>query len=340
MALAYALEESHMWLTEKIHAPEIGWRWINSPPLTLQELRGRVVLVDFWDYTCVNCIRTLPYLAAWDRRYRPAGLSVIGVHAPEFHFARDYARIERAAREFGLAYPIVLDNEYQIWHAYANRCWPAKYLVDSAGYVRYCHFGEGAYHETEEAIQKLIREIRLDASLPALMEPVRGTDKPGARCAPVTPELYLGFKRGHIANSGGYASNEVKIYTLVTSLPEDVPCLDGPWFAGVEAITACPLENQPSRLLIRCRAAEVNLVMSPPEEASALVELWVDGKPMPRELAGEDAECSAGKCGVAVTAARMYRLLKSSNVESRLLEIRTSTPGLEAYAFTFVSCAE
>lgn len=327
-----------MWLNEKIHAPEIGRAWINSPALTLEQLRGRVALIDFWDYTCVNCIRTLPYLKEWDRRYRPLGVTVIGVHAPEFHFARDPARVERAAREFGLTYPIVLDNEYQIWHAYSNRYWPAKYLVDHHGYVRYCHFGEGAYGETEEAIQKLIREAQPEAALPPLMEPVRGADRPGAHCAPVTPELYLGFKRGHIANAPGYASDEVKIYEAVSKPPEDVPALAGPWFAGAESISACPLDDQPSRLLVRCRAAEVNLVMGPPEGGTAAAELLVDGMPMPQELAGEDVK--RGSSRVEVDASRMYRLLKSSKVDSRLLELRTSSPGLEAFAFTFVSCAE
>ena len=200
-----------MWLdrAEKIHAPEIGRTWINASAATLRQLRGQVVLVDFWDYTCVNCIRTLPYIREWYRRYRHLGLTVIGVHTPEFHFAREPEHIRRAAQEFGLEYPIVLDNDYEIWQAYSNRCWPAKYLIDKDGYVRYYHFGEGSYSQTEEAIQKLLREIHPQVTLPALMEPGLEADRPGTRCLPVTPELYLGFSRGQLGNESGYAEYSV-----------------------------------------------------------------------------------------------------------------------------------
>ncbi|MGH9328305.1 MAG: redoxin domain-containing protein [Terriglobia bacterium] len=331
-----------MWLDvlEKIHAPEVGRHWINSPSLTLTELRGRVVLVDFWDYTCVNCIRTLPYVKRWDHRYRPAGLTVIGVHAPEFHFARACRHVERAVKEMELEYPVVLDNDYQIWQAYSNRCWPAKYLIDGDGYVRYYHFGEGAYRETEEAIQKLLREINPEAKLPPLMEPIRSEDKPGARCLPVTPELYLGFTRGRLGNESGYAKNEVKIYTIDSNDTPDLPYLGGPWFAGPEGITACPLEEQPSRLSLSFRAAEVNLVMAPPETGAGAIDVRLNGKPMPEQLAGEDVTWAGGRASMRVEEPRMYRLLKTVRVESRLLELETFTPGLEAYAFTFVSCVD
>ncbi|MGH9401699.1 MAG: redoxin family protein [Terriglobia bacterium] len=331
-----------MWLdtAEKIHAPEVGRHWINSPSLTLAALRGRVALVDFWDYTCVNCVRTLPYLKEWDERYRRHGLTVIGVHAPEFHFARTAKYVERAVKEMGIEYPVVLDNDYQIWQAYSNRCWPAKYLIDAKGYLRYYHFGEGGYRESEEAIQKLLGEINPGMSLPRLMEPLRPADKPGARCVPVTPELYLGFERGRLGNEPGYAKNEVKAYRAPETLTPDVAWLDGAWFAGSESIEACPLDGQPSRLLAQIRAAEVNLVMSPPEEGAGLVAVSVDGKPLEAQEAGEDVTLHGGKSLVAVKEPRMYRLLKKEQADSRLLELTFITSGIEAYAFTFVSCAE
>ncbi|MGH9451603.1 MAG: redoxin domain-containing protein [Terriglobia bacterium] len=331
-----------MWLDgkEKIHAPEIGRRWLNSSSLTLEQLRGRAVLVDFWDYTCVNCLRTLPYVKEWDRRYRALGLTVIGVHAPEFHFARDSSRVERAVNALGLEYPVVLDNEYQIWQAYSNRCWPAKYLIDPHGYVRYYHFGEGGYGESEDAIQKILREIVPNVSLPAPMELLHATDKPGARCAPVTPELYLGFKRGRLGNESGYASNEVRDYSAGAEFAPDVAWLDGPWFASPESVEACPLNGRPARLAVRFRAAELNLVMSPPDVGEAAVSLTLDGKPLSVGEAGEDATFRDGKSLVVVNEARMYRLIKASTAVPRLLELSTSTPGLGAYAFTFVSCVE
>lgn len=329
-----------MWLkgSEKIHAPEIGRSWINSTPLTLHELRGRVVLLDFWDYTCVNCIRTLPYVREWDRRYRGVGLQVIGIHAPEFHFARTGEYVERAVLEFGLEYPIVLDNEYQIWQAYSNRCWPAKYLIDAQGYIRYWHLGEGAYGETEGAIQTLLREINPAVLLPSPMEPVRPADQPGARCLPVTPELYLGFERGRLGNESGYAKNEVKDYKASLPFAPDVPYLEGAWFAGSESITACPMPGCPARLLVSCHAAEINLVMSPPEDGEGIATITWEGKPLPPEQAGEDVMQVKGETLITVKEPRMYRLVKSDQVEAKLLELSTSTPGLEAYAFTFVSC--
>lgn len=331
-----------MWLDtkERIHAPEIGRRWINSAPIMLADLRGRVAMVDFWDYTCVNCLRTLPYLKEWDRRYRDSGLAIVGVHAPEFHFAHNPSNVESAVESLGLRYPIVLDNNYQIWHAYSNRCWPAKYLIDAAGYVRYYHFGEGGYRETEEAIQKLLREINPALELPEPMAPLRDTDRPGARCAPVTPELYLGFKRGRLGNESGYAANEVRDYDAGKNIAPDVAWLDGPWYASEEAVESCPLDERPSRLLLRCRGAEINLVMSPPESVSAVVELRLDGKPLAASESGEDVEFHDGKSVVAVDQPRMYRLIRGTGAASRKVEILTRTPGLGVYAFTFVSCVE
>lgn len=331
-----------MWLDamEKIHAPEVGRHWINSPELTLAGLRGRVALIDFWDYTCVNCLRTLPYLKEWDRRYRAKGLAVLGVHTPEFHFAHAAEHVERAVKSLGIEYPVVLDNEYQIWQAYSNRCWPAKYLVDARGYLRYAHFGEGGYGESEEAIQKLLRESNPALELPPLMAPLRATDRPGARCVPVTPELYLGFKRGRLGNDGGYASNEVKVYRAPQSMTPDVAWLDGPWFAGSESIEACPLEGKPSRLIVQFRAAEVNLVMSPPDQGAGLVEVSMGGEPAPPQEAGGDVVSYGGKSLIAVKEPRMYRLLKAAQAGSRTLELSFLAPGTAAYAFTFVSCIE
>ena len=163
----------------KVRAPEIGRVWLNSTPLSFRQLRGRVVLVDFWDYTCVNCIRTLPYVQAWHEHYRDKGLTVIGVHTPEFTFAQYESNVERGIREFGLTYPIVIDSNREIWKAFANRYWPTKYLLDKDGYLRYGHFGEGGYGECEQVIQELLREIEPAIELPSPMEPVREEDHAG-----------------------------------------------------------------------------------------------------------------------------------------------------------------
>lgn len=184
-----------------VHAPEFppNVTWLQGGPLRMADLRGKPVLIDFWDYTCVNCLRTLPYVKEWHRRYGPLGLTVIGVHAPEFSFARDGGNVARAVREQGITYPVVLDNEYAIWQAYANRYWPAKYLIDGQGYLRGYHHGEGAYREIEEALQALLRESFPEILLPGVMDPVRDDDRVGAVCYRVTPELYLGYARGPLA---------------------------------------------------------------------------------------------------------------------------------------------
>ena len=166
-----------------VRAPDFApGAWINSEPLHLETLRGRVVLTDIWDFTCINCIRTLPYLVDWHRRYADRGLTIVGVHSPEFEFAKNGRQVEAAARRFGLAHPIVLDNDYDTWTAYANRYWPAHYLIDPQGYIRYTRFGEGGYHDVEMALQRLLRELDPSIDLPEPMPPLRAEDRPGAVC--------------------------------------------------------------------------------------------------------------------------------------------------------------
>jgi thiol-disulfide isomerase/thioredoxin len=347
-----------MWLDprERIHAPEIEGEWLNSPSLRLAQLRGRVVLVLFWDYTCVNCLRTLPHVREWHRRYARSagagilppehGLVVIGVHAPEFHFSRDRENVERAVRHEGLDYPIVLDNEYRTWQAFANHCWPAKYLIDAQGYIRYVHLGEGQYRETEDALQRLLREAGVTSPLPVLFEPARSSTRSAAYCVPVTPELYLGYGRGRLGNESGYIENQVADYRFAGERGPDLAYLEGPWFAGREQVVACPLLGRESRLRVRYVAAEVNLVMAPPDsdglpvEGRATVVVRQDGRPLTIEESGADIMLDGDETVIDVAEPRMYRLVRNREAGTRELEIWTRKPGLEAYAFTFVPCAD
>jgi thiol-disulfide isomerase/thioredoxin len=296
--------------------------------------------VDFWDYTCVNCIRTLPYLREWHKKYHDKGLTIIGVHSPEFSFARTAGLVEKAIRDHGLDYPIVMDNEFQIWQSFANRSWPTKYLIDKDGYVRFYHLGEGGYGETEEAIQKLLKEINPGIVLPPPIAALRESDRPGAKCYPVTPELYLGVARGRLGNESGYAENEVKDYHSSKDFVPDLAYLDGPWFASKEFVASCPLEGRASRILLQYSGAEVNLVMGAAEVGEALMEIRLDGKLMEEKDTGSDVRRQGNITAVVVREPRMYRLVKSATVESRILQLSTFNPGLEAYAFTFVSCVE
>lgn len=317
--------------------------WVNSPPLTLGSLRGRVVLIDFWDYTCVNCIRTLPYLLEWRRRYSDKGLTIIGVHAPEFSCARRKEFVAAAVERFGIPYPVVLDNGYMIWQAFANKCWPAKYLIDKDGYIRFFHFGEGDYCGTEDTIQTLLREIDPSAELGPLMEPVRDTDRPGAACYRATPELYLGHQRGRIGNAGGFQHRgepRAGEYKLPEKIAADTFYLSGPWQSGPESIrAAADSAGEPASVLVYYTAKEVNLVMAPNGEMQP-VEVLQDGRPLERQDAGEDVRYTAsGESVVEVETPRMYNLVRNAGMGQHLLQAVTRRAGLECFAFTLVTCA-
>jgi len=320
-----------------VRAPEIGRIWFNSPPLSMRQLRGQVVLIDFWDYTCVNCVRTLPYVQAWHERYQDHGLVVIGVHTPEFTFAQYETNVERGIREFGLTYPIVIDSNREIWTTFANRYWPAKYLIDKEGYLRWAHFGEGAYAETEQAIQELIREITPDADLPAIMAPVRESDTPGAVCYPPTAELYLGNARGRIGNKTGFIEDQVADYSFDGPLTEGVFYLEGRW-ASTREFAA--LETAPGRLVLKYSATGVNLVMASTSGEPIAVELRQDGKPLTAANVTGDVQLRDGSSFIDVNNARMYHLVDAHDFGTHTLELLCTQPGLAAFAFTFTSCVD
>jgi thiol-disulfide isomerase/thioredoxin len=321
-------------LKETIYAPEFdGGVWIQHGPVKLRELRGKaVVLVDFWDYTCVNCIRTLPYVAEWHRRYARHCLVIVGVHAPEFNFAREGSHVLRAAQEFKLDYPIVLDNDYAIWKAYSNRFWPAKYLVDSQGRIRYYHFGEGHYEETEGAIQRALRELNPSLALPPPMAPIRDTDRPGTVCYRVTPELYLGYERGKFGNPEGIAPDETHDYGDPGRHAEALAYLSGRWRVGAESAEAA---DSNAALALRYTAKDVNLVLAPPPASIIKAELTIDSGQRP----GADVATVDGRAIVTIDRPRMYNLVANDSVISSSLRLRAAEPGLNVYAFTFVSCA-
>ncbi len=327
----------------QVRAPEIGRVWLNSPPLSFRQLRGRVVLVDFWDYTCVNCIRTLPYVQAWHEKYRDKGLTVIGVHTPEFTFAQYESNVERGIREFGLTYPIVIDSNREIWKAFANRYWPTKYLLDKDGYLRYGHFGEGGYIECEQTIQELIRETDSGATLdlPEIMQPLREEDHPGAVCYRPTGELYLGHQRGRIGNEGGFKEDQVAEYEFSQDMKENLFYAGGRWASTAEYFEAAG--DAPHSLRLRYEASGVNLVMAAPRGTQAEVHLLQDGKPLASEQAGKDVRFrnATGKTEsyVVVDSPRMYFLLRNPEFGEHELELDCSQ-GIAAFAFTFTGCVD
>ena len=288
--------------------------WLNSEPLTAAELRGRVVLVDIWTYSCINWIRTLPYVRAWADRYADHGLVVVGVHAPEFGFEHDLDNVRHAAREMGVGYPVVIDNDFAIWRSFDNHYWPAVYLVDGDGRVRFHHFGEEAYEETERAIQQL---LGVDGELVDVE--AGGVAEAADWGALRSPETYVGYARGERRTqprAGGPALNE---WTLT-----------GDWSVGEEAIV---LEAAAGSIAYRFQARDLNLVLAPPA-AGAPVRFAVrlDGQP-PGDAHGVDVDESGEG---TVSEPRMYQLVRQPGaVGQHTFEITFHDPGVRAYVFTF-----
>ena len=320
-------------IKETIYAPELeGGEWIQGGPVAIRDARGHsAVLIDFWDYTCVNCIRTLPYVAQWNSRYRDKGLVTIGVHAPEFSFARDRSNVLAAIKSFGLEYPVVLDNGYTIWRAFSNRYWPAKYLIDKNGRIRYYHFGEGGYQESERAIQHALLDLNLALELPPPLAPIRESDNPGALCYRVTPEVYLGHARGQFGNPGGVVNDRPHDYLDPGRHAEGAAYLGGRWTVGQEsAATAAP----DASLALRYTGMDVNLVMAPPPGAAARVEITIGSDQRP----GADVKAENGGAFITVDRPRMYSLVANESVIPGMLKLTARGAGLSVFAFTFVSC--
>lgn len=289
---------------------EGGGNWLNSQPLTLQELKGRVVLVDFWTYTCINCIRTLPYLKAWHEAYAPAGLVIVGVHTPEFEFEKDTANVSQAAADFGLTYPIVQDNDFAIWKAYRNRYWPAKYLLDKDGVVRYTHFGEGAYAETEAKIRELLRESTGAVELPKADE-VQAEENQAR-----TQETYLGWERmAGLAAPQRVSRDETKDYEYPARINRSRFGFDGRWTVRSEYAEA----GEGAGLKYRFDAREVNLVMRP-VGGGGRVTVKLDGQEIQTLQVNQD---------------KLYQLVTLDRGGEHELELVFPEGRVQAFAFTF-----
>jgi thiol-disulfide isomerase/thioredoxin len=283
-------------------------QWLNSQPLTLASLRGKVVLIDFWTYSCVNCIRTLPYVKGWYETYRDSGLVVVGVHTPEFAFEHVPGNVEEAVRSFGIDYPVALDNDFATWSAWGNRYWPAEYYVDRQGHVRYAHFGEGDYAETE----KIIRTLLAEKDLPA---PVSGSISDRTPHGALTPETYLGTDRLSSLVGSPVVEGREATYTIPQVVPPNDVAYGGRWIVGRERIMA----GEGARLRLSYHARNVYLVLGKGRSEGG-VQVAVDGKPVKT---------------VTVTGDRLYTLVaRAGPAADHTLDLSFS-PGTEAYAFTF-----
>ena len=337
-------------------APELAGikAWINAEPLKLSDLRGKVVLVDFWTYTCVNCIRTFPYLKLWHSKYVDDGLVIVGVHTPEFAFEKKPENVRQAVKEYGLAWPVVLDNDYATWQAYRNRYWPAKYLIDKDGVIRYTHFGEGRYAETESKIRELLEESgadlsRLEINLPADQEyDPAYTDNPLAD--PPTRELYAGWERGYRAATvwpGGYVKNS-EYYSNPDAVvdyvdPEEYQAsklyLHGQWHNGPESLThARETTGFEDYVFLRFTARSVNAVINPEGKGSGpfKVLVTVDGEPLTEENKGDDVVIEAdGRSFIHVEEPRMYSIVQVPVYGTYDLKLSSNSPRFAIFAYTF-----
>ena len=328
----------------------------NGRLLAPTQLRGQVILIDFWDYTCINCLRTLPYLKHWHERYAKHGLLIIGIHTPEFRFAQFRHHLDTAIAKYEIPYPILLDNEQQNWLQFTTRAWPTKFLVDPDGYIRFKRQGEGYYQETEKAIQTLLRQQDPDVVLPDLLPPLRAEDASGVVCYRPTPELYAGFQGGGLfggalGNPEGYLPNKSVIYQLPMVKDWQVGhfYVDGFWRAWPEALAYAG--EQGGEIVLPYSAVSVNAVLAPsadpvetalamsPTEAEPLVEVLQDGRSLTQSQAGDDLFFDEnGRSFVRVGQPRMFNLINNPDFESHTLRLTFQARGLALYAFTFTGC--
>jgi thiol-disulfide isomerase/thioredoxin len=302
--------------------------WINSPPLTPVDLRGKVVLVDFWTYTCINWLRTLGYVRAWVEKYEDHGLVVVGVHTPEFPFEQDIDNVRWAAKNMRVEYPVALDTDYAIWQAFANHYWPAVYIADTEGRVRHHQFGEGGYQECEMVIQRLLRDGIGDDLVSVADE---GFEAQADWANLESPETYLGYEQAqNFASPGGAHFDEPRPYDVPDPLKLNHWALSGEWTI---ARGANVLNEAEGRIAFRFHARDVNLVMGPRAGiASVPFRVFVDGEP-PGSAHGLDVD-EQGQG--TVVQQRLYQLIREpASIEDRTFEISFPTPGVEAFCFTF-----
>jgi thiol-disulfide isomerase/thioredoxin len=316
---------------ERTFAPLAGATgWINSPALTAADLRGKVVLVDFWTYSCINCLRTLPFIKAWADKYKDAGLVVVGVHSPEFAFEKNPDNVRKAVKDLGITYPVAIDSNHAIWRGFHNRAWPALYFIDAQGKVRDQVLGEGRYQESERLIQKLLAENGKAAGASGFV----AAQGEGTQAAPggdaQSGETYVGYERATgFVGAGGMRADRLHRYEGAASLRLNQWTLGGDWVVEAERAVAA---RAGARLALRFHARDLHLVLG--REASAgpvRFRILVDGKPVSQERGTDVAADGTG----VIDAHRLYQLVRLPSAGEHLFEIEFLDPGAHVYAFTF-----
>jgi thiol-disulfide isomerase/thioredoxin len=331
--LTASASRSRTALADEGPLPDLGGTigWLNSAPLNGKSLRGKVTLVDFWTYTCINSLRPLPYVKSWAAKYKDAGLVVIGVHTPEFSFEHEPANVENAVRDLKVTYPVAIDSNYKIWQAFHNDYWPAQYLVDAKGRIRYHHFGEGEYDKIERVIQDLLKEngaIGLDGSTVDVsadgVEAAPGTDE-------LSPETYVGYRQAeNFASPGRVAKNLVRNYSPPVRLSLNQWGLSGPWIVGAEGAL---LQQAPGKIVFRFHSRDLHFVLAPTKDGKPVrFKVKLDGATPGNDFGSDSAPDGTG----VVREPRLYQLIRQKGlVKDRTFEIEFLDPGAQAFDFTF-----
>jgi cytochrome c biogenesis protein CcdA/thiol-disulfide isomerase/thioredoxin len=307
--------------------------WLNSPPLTPEGLRGKVVLVDFWTYSCINCLRALPFVESWYQKYKDHGLMVIGVHAPEFAFEKDPGNVRRAIADLKITYPVAMDNDYAIWQGFNNQYWPAHYFIDANGKIRAHHFGEGNYDESEQTIRKLLTEAGQTDLPPAGMGNIKavGVQAAADEVHIQSPETYVGYRRAeNFASPAGFAQDQTHAYSVPGALKLNQWALGGSWNVDPEKAV---LGSAPGKIVFQFRARDLHLVLGPGAGAKPVrFRVMLDGA---APGANHGADTDAGGVGV-IDGQRLYQLIRQSkDVGEHVFSIEFLDPGVQAYSFTF-----
>ena len=293
-----------------------------------QNIEGKVVLYDFWTYSCINCIRTLPHLTAWDEKYSEEGLVIVGIHTPEFEFEKEYDNVVFATKKFGIKYPVVQDNDKETWNEFQNRYWPRKYIADHEGYIRFDHIGEGAYAETEKVIQLLLEE-RSNAYGKTIEKKELVNLDEFSHATFRTPELYFGFNfaegRNQLGNEEGFLKNKIVDYRLPETFREHYFYMDGTWKNNNDGME---LISDSGKIVLNFNAKQVNIVAS----ESAILEIEYDGGKIPNEAKGLDVSEDGT---VNVSEPRLYNLIELEQEGPHEIIIHVKNPGFEIFTFTF-----
>ena len=302
--------------------------WINSNPLNISGLRGKVVLVDFWTYSCINCLRTIPYLNAWFSRYGNGGLVIVGVHTPEFQFEKNYTNVLAAVRSLGIKYPVALDSSDATWNAYNNQYWPAHYLIDKNGDIRDMHIGEGGYNSTEMLIQRLLQNAGYAVSPGVTANSVDGTNVNYSKIG--TPEIYVGYgtARTQIGNVQGFSPGQVVDYTIAGRMQNNTVYFSGKWFNAPDSMISA---GNNSELFLVYEAKNVNIVA---QGTLGTISVMLDGSNLSQTYLGRDLTLNQGVASASIGPARLYNLIDAPSYGWHVLEIIAS-PGFRLYTFTF-----